>query len=169
MKVININAKRTKQVSKEICLGNGYRKQFDSVRDAKYFIAETNRFLTECLVILNMTYSEAFLQYRAVWFVTSNNKSGTRTNYLSTQQKIKTLLQTSDEMMDKFNHSHFGSNDPYFAFIDIKKASLFLSEALDEIETFNRKRNLTAAMYASMVLRKRCLLVSEKVNMYPTR
>lgn len=166
MKQVNITAKRTAKDCKEINLGNGLRKLFTSKRQANQFIADTNRFLTKMLVVLNTVYVDAFREYRAIWFVASNNKTGTRTNYMDEQTKIKSMLQAADTMFDKFNSSAWGSNDPYFSFIDIKKASLFLQEALEVMEDFNRRRNLTAAMYNCLVLRERCLAVKALLEAY---
>jgi len=164
MKTINIHPNLHKQNPMEICLGNGYRKIFDSMRDAKKFTADTNRYITECLALLNNMYVEVFRLYRSLWFVASNNKTGTRTNYLTEQQRIKTMLHAAEDQFDKFN---FAKSDPYFCFIDIKKACLFLSEALQHIEQLNRKRNLTADMYAAVILLKRCELVKQSLENYP--
>lgn len=165
MKVIDIRKRGAKQFSKEICLGNGFRKTFPSKRDAGYFVAATNRFLTECLVIINETYKEAHAQYRTAWFYMANTKKGTKTNYMQTQSSIKSMLQSADEMLDKFN-GFWGSNDPFFSFIDLQKAALFTSTALDELEGFNTKRNFTVQSYQCKILRKRCALVIDNLKSY---
>lgn len=165
MKTIDIRKKTSKQITKDICLGNGLRKSFASKRDAGYFIAATNRFLTECLVIINETYSDAMQQYRTAWFYMTNTKNGTRTNYLDVQAKVKSMLASAETMLDKFN-GVWGSNDPFFSFIDLQKAALFTSEALGELETFNYKRNFTVQCYQCKILRKRCALVIDALKNY---
>lgn len=166
MKTINIQKKKATQVSKEVCLGNGQRIVFTSKRQAGYFIADTNRFLTKCLVILNETYCNVFLQFRAMWLVTTNYNAGNRTNYFDQQQKIKQSLNAASDMMDKFNFTTAGSNDPFFSFIDIRKAALFVGEAAQALEKFNSDRNLTANKYQCMVLYERCLLLQKNLTDY---
>lgn len=166
MKTINIVKKRSQHISKEVCLGNGQRISFRSKREAGYFIAETNRFLTKCLVILNETYCNCFLQFRAMWLVTTNYNAGNKTNYFSQQQIIKSHLQAASDMMDKFNFTNSGSNDSFFSFIDLKKASVFVGEAAKELQAFNEARNLTANKYQCQVLHERCLLLIKNLNDY---
>lgn len=166
MRTINIRATKVKQITKQICLGNGFRKNFASQRQALAFVADTNRFLTECLVILNETYVSAFVQYRAMWFIAINQKSGTRTNYLQLLKVVQRAMQSSEDMMDKFNSSWGSNQDPFFSFIDTKKACIFLQDAMLIMENFNRDRKLTTAMYQCRVLRKRCLLVNERLQTY---
>lgn len=56
MKNINIQSRSTKQITNVIALGSGKRISFTSKREAIAFVGATNRFLTNCLVILNETY-----------------------------------------------------------------------------------------------------------------
>lgn len=164
MKTINIAAKRANNYSKEICLGNGVRRLFGSLREAGYFIAETNRFLTECLVIVNETYVSTFIQYRQLWFIALNNKTGKNTNYLDVQQRISVHLHTVESLLDKFNNSKYGSNDAFFAFIDLRKSCLFLIEALTEMENFYQKKFYTVQMYQCRILKNRCNLLIKNLN-----
>lgn len=166
MKVIDIRKKSSVQVSKEICLGNGFRKTFASKRDAGYFVAATNRFLTECLVIINGVYTDALVQYRTAWFYMANTKNGTRTNYLDIQRDVKSSLESVDLMLDKFNG--YWSNDPFFSFINLQKATMFLADALSGMENFNCKRNFTVQYYQCKILRKRCSLVADALKDYGT-
>lgn len=166
MKNINITKKTARQIKKEVCLGNGNTISFNSKRQAGYFIAETNRFLTKCLVILNETFIAAMREYRLFWLVSSNANNGTTTDYTGRQHLIRGNLQHAENMMDKFSKTNVGSNDQYFAFIDLNKAAFFLNEALGSLEKFNRDRNLTANAYSCMILAERCLLIIKNLQEY---
>ena len=87
---------------------------------------------------------------------------------MAKQQKIKGLLQAAEVMMDKFNYGQFGSNDSFFAFIDMRKALIFLMEAADEMAAFNKKRNLTFNMYTCEMLSDRCKSVHDRLSKYGT-
>lgn len=166
MKTINIQKKAQQQNSKEFRIGNGRIIKCSSKREVIYFIAETNRFLTKVLVICNQTYCSVMLQYRSMWLVTTNVNNGNRTNYLTMQQSIKSNLHAAEELMDKFNFTTSGSNDPFFSFIDLKKVALFIGQAAKELEAFNNARNLTASKYECQAFYERCLLIAEKLNDY---
>lgn len=166
MKKINIHKNNNGKNSNEICLGNGRRILFKSNRLAKRFVADTNRFLTKCLVVINYSYVDILREYRMMWFVGTNNNAGRRTNYTSLEQKIKTHLQSCEFVLDKFNATWHGSNDPFFAFIDLRKAALFLDEAAQVLYTFYKSRNNTAAMYTCQMLRDRCKNVIIKLDEY---
>jgi hypothetical protein len=166
MKDINIQKKASRQITKEVCLGNGKRITFNSKRAAGYFVADTNRFLTKCLVIINETYCSCYLQYRAMWLIATNFNAGNKTQYMNVQRNIKSSLDAANDMMDKFNYGTSGSNDPFFSFIDLRKAALFIGDAARELQLFNEARNLTANKYHCQVLHERCLLIVTNLQEY---
>jgi hypothetical protein len=166
MKTINITKKRTVQNLREVSLGNGRRIQFKSARVAAKFIADTNRYLTKCLVILNETYIDVFSEYRRIWFVTSNTNAGTRTNYREKEVSIKKALEAADFIFNKFNATTWGSNDPFFAFIDLRKIALFLRDAAEDVTEFHKSRDHTANYYACQVLADRCQAVINRLDEY---
>ena len=166
MKTINITKRRHDFNKMEFTLGNGKRIQFTSKRIAGKFIADTNRYLTKCLTILNLTYIEVFREYRLFWFISSNTNSGNRTNYTDRDQKIKAALQTADFMFDKFNNVNWGSSDIFFSFIDLRKAAVFIKEASDIMLLFHKQRNNTASYYNCQVLSDRCTAVINRLDEY---
>lgn len=166
MKQINITKRVGKKPVPEYSLGNGKRLQFSSKRTANKFLADTNRYLTKSLVLLNLTYISLFEQYRLLWLVGTNTNSGKRTNYTDLEQKIKSHLSTADFMFDKFNSSTWGSSDPYFSFIDLRKAALYLQEAGKIMVEFHKKRNNTAAFYSCQALTDRCASIITRLDEY---
>jgi hypothetical protein len=63
----------TKQRMYSVWLGNGAKRYFSNLKDAKAFITETNRFLNDRLHELNYQYGVIFTEYRKVWFYLSDN------------------------------------------------------------------------------------------------
>ena len=128
-------------------MGNGKRIVIKSKRNSSRFFAETNRFLTKCLVVLNAAYIDLLREYRLIWLITTNTNRGKKTYYLDLQQKVKSNLDAVDFVFEKFNATWGGSNDPFFAFIDLKKIASFLREAAEQMAAFHKKRNTTASIY----------------------
>lgn len=166
MNNINIAKRTLKQSPKEFVLGNGKRIQFTSKRTANAFIAETNRYLTKCLVTLNLVYVDLFREYRSTWFVITNTNSGNETNYRSVAQGIRDNLSAADFVFEKFAATIWGSNDPFFAFNDLRKIASFLFNAANQLADFHKKRNTTASIHICQVLADRCVSVREKLSNY---
>ncbi len=166
LKTININKRRQNKSPREISLGNGQRIQFKSAREANRFIAETNRYLTKVLVTLNDTYIQVWTQYRQFWFIASNTNTGTRSNYLQREADVKKALDSADFMFNKFTTTCWGSNDPYFAFIDLKKIALFLKDAAEDLAAFHKGRDHTGNYYSCVVLVDRCIAILAKLESY---
>jgi hypothetical protein len=62
-----------KQKQYSIFLGNETWYHFDSLKDTKCFLAETNRFLNDCIHELNYLYAIIFTEYRNNWFYFKSN------------------------------------------------------------------------------------------------
>lgn len=167
MKTILIQKRRSVQNPFEVCMGNGARLTFTSKRNARQFMAETNRFLTKALTTLNQTYIDTFREYRMIWFVTANTNKGTKTNYWSIEKKIKDNLDVCESLFSKFGSTWATSNDPYFAFIDLRKIATFMGEAIKTMAEFHKKRNNTAAYHTLIILEDRCKALIIRLNDYP--
>jgi hypothetical protein len=165
MKTINIAKRRSDKSPREMYLGNGKRLHFTNKREAAHFIAETNRYLTKVLVALNDTYIQVFAEYRRMWFITSNTNAGTRTNYLARENDVRKALDGADFCFQKFT-TGFGSNDPCFAFIDLRKTALFLKDAADELAQFYKQRDHTGQYYSCLTLYERCIAIIAKMESY---
>lgn len=169
MKTINIQKRRSAQNPFEVCLGNGTRLTFSSKRNARQFMAETNRFLTKALTTLNQTFIESFREYRLIWFVTANANKGTKTNYWAVERKIKDNLEACEAMFMKFGSVWGSSDDPFFAFIDLRKIASFMMEANKTMAEFHKKRNNTPGLYTCLTLQDRCQAVINKLGEYPEK
>lgn len=102
MNSINIKKKRIEQNMKVIMLGNGKRIVFKSKRVANAYIADTNRFLTKCLVTLNLAYADLFWEYRIVWFTVTNFGCGPASNARNEMQRCRIICMTILRISIKF-------------------------------------------------------------------
>lgn len=151
-----------------IALGNGTRTSFANKKDAKKFLADTNRFLTHRLIELNEIYSNAFVQYRQLWFTLSNSRRGTRTSYKEDEKTIKAGLDTVHHFFDRISGAGYGFDD-YMVFVDCRKICLFLSEVLKCLVHLNKKRNNTVQYYSLENMLTRCVQISEEISNYSTK
>lgn len=166
MNSINIKKKRTEQNIKVLVLGNGKRIVFKSKRVANAYIADTNRFLTKCLVTLNVAYADLFREYRIVWFTVTNFGCGPASNVKNEMQRVRDHLHAADQVLEKFAATAWGSNDPFFAFLDLGKIAGWLQAAGDLMAAYHKKRNTTANMYVCIILADRCASVKRKLLEY---
>ncbi len=102
-----------------------------------------------------------------VWFVTANSNRGTKTNYWETERKIKDNLEACEVIFNKFGSMWSGSNDPFFAFIDLRKIASFMEEANKVMAEFHKKRNNTPGYYTCLTLQDRCRALINKLLAYP--
>lgn len=119
-----------KQKQYSVFLGNGAKCYFTNLKDAKQFIAETNRFLTSILHELNRLYGELFVEYRKVWFYMSDNYETKRV-----EKDLKLLFIELDNYFARIGDKNTTLNGNYFVFnnlngiIDVlEKLIKFISE-----------------------------------------
>ena len=95
-----------------IFLGNDLKEYFSSLRDAKKFMANTNRFLNSKLHELNHLYSEVFTQYRNAWFFfvsDTNNKY----QFGRHERQIKIGFQDIEKRFERLiENSYSADSDP---------------------------------------------------------
>lgn len=69
----NKSSHYTKQKQYSVLLGNGSKRYYSNLKEAKTYMTETNRFLNDRLHELNYQYGIIFSEYRKVWFYLSDN------------------------------------------------------------------------------------------------
>jgi hypothetical protein len=166
MKTVLIQKRRSANNPFDIVLGNGSRLNFSSKRALNQFMAETNRFLTQAIVNINMILIESYREYRIMWFVATNVHKGTKTNYERIAADISENLKSCEMMLYKFGKHYSGSDDPFFGFIDILKAARYCMEAARKLEQFHKKRNDTQNHYSCGNIANRCQAMISKIESY---
>lgn len=163
MKSYKLKLGYAEQSSMEIFFGNGARLKFSSKRDMLAYVAETNIFLTKCMVIGNDMLVDAFAQSRVLWLICTNYGNGEKSFNNKEVANIKSFLESADSCLDKITHLY---DQPVYSFIDLRKSFAFLAEALQILINGFKKRNHTANYHSCMVLHDRALLIIEKLNNY---
>lgn len=166
MKSVLIQKRRSVHNPFEIMLGNGVRVTFTSKRNLNQFIAETNRFLNQAIVNINLILIDCYREYRIMWFVSSNVHKGTKTNYEHIVADISENLKSCEMMLYKFGKHYAGSDDPYFGFIDILKAARYCMAAARKLEEFYKKRLDTQNHYTCGNIANRCQAMIHRIENY---
>lgn len=168
MKQFNLfHAKQNQSGLYEIWFGNRTCVIFKQKRQAKAFLAETNRFLTLTMVELNEVLKQIYSEYRNTWFVMQNFKNGKPINYTHEESKIKSALHNAEEMFERAGNTFYGSADNAWSFIYMKKICWFLNDAIALLTDIHRKRNNTMNYHILDVLKKRLITIIDTIEKYP--
>lgn len=152
----------------DLMLGNGLRLKFTSKRSLNQFIAETNRFLNRGLVNINLLLSDCYREYRLMWFISSNVHKGKKTNYENIAREISENIKCCEIMLEKFGKHYWGSDDPFFSFIDMIKSARYCAAAARQMEQFHKARNNTHSLYNCQNIADRSLSMIAKLENYQT-
>jgi hypothetical protein len=147
-----------KQRQYAIFLGNDAKRYFTDMKDAKRFLAETNRFLNERLHEINYLYGNIFVEYRKIWF------------YFDDKQKNEYRIAEAFENADKFFHraatkSHT-INGNVFTFNYVFGVCNELQDAIKWIAEIMRKRNLFADIRRLMTFDRQLKQIVHEILSY---
>lgn len=151
----------------KIWFGNRVCVTFASKRDMAAFLADTNRFLTSCMVELNEFYIAIFTQYRNMWFTMMNYKTGTAVNMIQDERRLQKLI---DDIMDQFNrcgNTAHGTASGAWAFIHLQNICLMMGECLEMLREINKKRNNTYSYHSLETLNARIKTLEKTICNYP--
>jgi hypothetical protein len=137
---------RTEQKLYSVYLGEGKKNLFASNREARAFVAETNRNLNLWLHQVNDHFAELFGIYRHCWFYFLDHVKAV--NRLKVEREINISFKIIDDSLNKLITNTSGPNGNIFAFNFILSSIdqlLNVAERLKEIiiirnELVNRYR-----------------------------
>jgi hypothetical protein len=115
-----------------VSLGNDSRTYFSNLKDAKLFVADTNRFLNLKLHEFNQVFISIFSEYQRNWFYFDSKNGKANKNLSLSEGKITENLQSITKAMN-FMVTRSGSpNGNYFTFTNFYNC---LDYSLDILET----------------------------------
>lgn len=144
--IVNIQLPNTDSVyisqkNYSVGIGNGKLIEFKSLKAAKCFVAETNRFLNDILIQTNYLYIYCFTEYRKNWVFFSARISKVYMKLLSIERGI---LDAVRDIEHHFNlvvtRSHYpnGNHFTWSHLTKIIQQNLFILKLLEE---FNQEKN----------------------------
>ena len=139
------NPIRTNQRRYQVFLGNDKTYYFKSNREAKCFLADTNRKLNQCLHRINKNFADTYRIYRHLWFYFfDRNKFVNREKQ---EQNIRHLFLSAEVNLNRSIHNTIGSNGNSFAFTFLHNASNDIIKALEILSEIAEQRNELVIKY----------------------
>ncbi|MDD5358554.1 MAG: hypothetical protein PHX80_05365 [Candidatus Nanoarchaeia archaeon] len=145
---------------KQYCvfLGNDTRHYFSALKDAKCFLAVTNRFLNDQLHELNYLYGIIFTEYRNIWF------------YLTSYQKAEDQFISSFAAIDRYFYnavvkSH-GPNGNVFAFNNLFGICNTLADLTSEIMAILQAKKFFVDLRRVKSFEKQVRLINKELKSY---
>jgi hypothetical protein len=144
-----------------VWLGNETKRTFPSVKEAKHFLAETNRFLSEKLFELNFMYTIAFSEYRKVWFYLSDNYDTKRI-----EDKVNECFAFADKMFTNAGTRSATLNGNYFVFNYLYAICEQLTIVFDKIIEVHKNRNYFADIKTVTSFKTRIETISKEIQSF---
>lgn len=154
---------RITQITKErqgysVYLGNGTINNFTSIKDARHFLTETNKFLNFKIHSLHKIYRDVWLSYQSNWFYFDNGrKVGSD---FAKERECHAVLDRIYNHFDLSIRRCDSTNGNYFTFIHLIQASEDLELVVRNIadlyhsrEDFNAIYDMDTAIMNLMYLR----------------
>jgi len=169
MKEIRLRHISSKGKIHEVCLGNGTINTFNSLRDARQFIATTNNFLTDKIHDLNLIYSEVWVAYRNNWFYLDNGrKQGNADNY-QLERDCEHLITTTHNLFNLSTERCGFTIGNYFVFIHLSKITDNLENIVRILSQIYGQRKDGNAIYHMDSLVRRVMYLRNEINDYGKR
>jgi hypothetical protein len=99
-----------------VFLGNDSKNYFSNIKDAKQFLAETNRFLNLKLHEFNQVYINILAEYQRNWFYFDNENSRSVKNQACVETKISDNIQAIAKAMNFMVTRSGSANGNYYTF-----------------------------------------------------
>jgi hypothetical protein len=151
----------TEQRTYRVFLGNETKRSFSNFKDAKAFLSETNRFLTEKLYELNYMYSVVFTEYRKVWFYMSDNHSIRRI-----EDKVNESFALIDRGFIQAGDRSGTTNGNYFIFNYFSNICENLITVLELIIQVHTHRNYFGDIKTANALKTRIEVIFKEIQAF---
>ncbi|MGQ0829419.1 MAG: hypothetical protein ACT4ON_13605 [Bacteroidota bacterium] len=153
----------------QIYLGNGTINTFTSERDAKYFLAATNNFLTDKLHDLHQTYVDVWNRYQENWFYFENSRTTGKSELYAMERNCSKQLDSIRALLD-FSVQRCGfTNGNYFVFINFQKITEYLEDIIRLLAEMYGKHSNTNAISKMDVLIRRVLYTRNELANHAKR
>ena len=147
-----------------VSLGNGSRTRFGSKRDALTFLADTNRFLSQQMMILNLLMADIYSEYRSIWPYLKHDKPIPQENLVQKAHSLRAAFRNAEDSLELAVGRSGSTNGNHFTFSHLKKVIVNMEDVLEICTEFYRTRS--HGVHASQLLRNQMELdgVSERLD-----
>lgn len=166
-----IRLKTINKVGKQyhVCLGNGTDNSFTSNRDATYFLAATNNFLTDKLRELHESYGDLFNSFRDTWFYFDNDRKTRKQPLFTIERECNEKLDAIRSLLDITVQRSWFTNGNYFVFINFNKIAEYLEEGIRLLAQMYGKHSNTNGIGKMDVHLRRVMRTRNELDHYGKR
>ncbi len=162
---------KLKNVSKnkdgyKIYLGNGTCNAFKSKHDAELFLNTTNKFLTEKLHDIHLTYIDVWKCYQENWFYFENNRNKPKFDLFQVEREILSQLDPIPLLFTLSVQRAGFTNGNFFSFINLQKALNNIENTIRLLSSIYHKHSDTTSVYKMDSYIRRVLYSKAEMDSY---
>ena len=169
MKEIRLTQVNKKSKSYHVYLGNGTDNAFTSKRDANYFLASTNNFLTDKLHETHQLYVDVWNSMQENWFYFDHNRKTRKQPLFTAERECNSLLEITQNHLNLCVQRCWFTNGNYMVFIHLQKCLDNLEETIRTLADMYGKHSNTNAIYKMDLYVKRILIARNELTNYGRR
>ena len=143
MKEIRLKTISKVDKSYHVFLGNGTDNSFSSNREAHYFLAATNNFLTLKLREFHCSYIDVFNSFQDNWFYLDNDRKHRKQNLYQIERELNENLDACRNLLDLLAQRSWFTNGNLFVFINFFKIANYLEETVRSLAQIYAKHSNT--------------------------
>lgn len=160
----NKNSVFTADQNYRVVLGNGKKLSFGSLKAAKAALAEINRYYNFKLYQLNETLAMVYSSYRQQWFIFYDKKTGS--NNMQLEHRIIEKIKMAENAINTSWKVSDYNNGPYYVVHHFRTAIDAMENAITELKTINRTKNLMNNFHRLETLRQNILWIARSIDEY---
>ena len=146
--------------SYRVDLGNGGTVLFRSRRDAKAYMAETQRWLSALLLECNALHAEAYAEHRMAWPLYADARCR---KMADTGERVRESLLQAEQHMDRASVRRSELHHPWNA---VHKAISHTADAFAELETWWRYKSQGVARWRCAMRLAQCQHAMQRMQEY---
>ncbi len=142
-----------------VYLGNQNFNYFTSEKHSLAFLANTNRFLNECLQIINHIYIQVFSEYRQVWFYGDTCQN----TIIKIEQEFKQIEYGFENVISKSSHPINGNSYAFSILNHLCNSHRLIVENIIQIYT---TKKIYVPIHRLRYLKSQIDIIDNKINTY---
>lgn len=155
----------TEQTLYRVYLGNGYVCKSPALREAKRFLAETNRFLNVQMHELNLIYCDVFRQYRRNWFYFSHAFAGAE--LISSDRDCREAMRDTERIFDLLIERSHHINGNFLVFAFFKSIIGNLDTVIGVLTEMMKEKSNGVDVQELQAIKRRIRYITFNLNRYP--
>lgn len=153
----------------QVYLGNGTANKYLSKREANYFLAATNIFLTDKLHELHVQYVDVWNAYQENWFYLGNNRQSNKTYLYEVERALGNHLEDIKNLFDHSVNRCGYTNGNFIVFINFTKVTHLLEATIRLLAELFGKHSNTNGISKMDIYLKRVFYARSEIENYGKR